>query len=61
MDEPVNAVRIYICPRCGSAKTSVYETDESFIINRHPLDLGYEKFREKDNQPKNKRKTQEKK
>jgi acetone carboxylase gamma subunit len=43
VEPPVNAVRIYVCPRCGTAKLSVYETEDSFMLNRHPLDLGYEK------------------
>ena len=45
LDPPVNAVRIYICPRCGTAKLSVYECEDSFMINRHSLDLGYEKIK----------------
>jgi hypothetical protein len=43
----VNAVRIYICPHCGTAKLSVYETEDSFMINWPPLDLGYEKVKER--------------
>jgi acetone carboxylase gamma subunit len=46
LEPPVNAVRIYVCPRCGTAKLSVYEDEDSFMINRHPLDLGYEKVKE---------------
>ncbi|MCL2441598.1 MAG: hypothetical protein FWD14_07635 [Treponema sp.] len=43
LEPPVNAVRIYICPRCGTTKLSVYDTGDSFTINRHPVDLGYVK------------------
>lgn len=43
---PVNAVRIYVCPRCGTAKCTVHETKDSFMLHRHQIDLGYEKILE---------------
>jgi acetone carboxylase gamma subunit len=49
---PVNAVRIYVCPRCGTAKISVYETEDSFALHRQPLDLGYKKSGERKGQAK---------
>jgi acetone carboxylase gamma subunit len=52
VEPPVNAVRIYVCPRCGTAKLSVYETEDCFMLNRHPLDLGYEKVKERKKQAK---------
>jgi hypothetical protein len=52
VEPPVNAVRIYVCPRCGTAKLCVYETEDSFMLHRHPLDLGYEKVKERKKQAK---------
>jgi acetone carboxylase gamma subunit len=51
-EPPVNAVRIYVCPRCGTAKLSVYETEDVFMLNRRPLDLGYEKAKGRKRQAK---------
>lgn len=44
---PVDAVRIYVCPRCGTAKCNVHETKEDLMLFRHPVDLGLEKPRKK--------------
>jgi acetone carboxylase gamma subunit len=42
---PVDAIRIYICPRCGTAKCNVYDADDEITLHRHPVDLGFAKAR----------------
>lgn len=44
---PVDAVRLYVCPRCGTVKCTVHETGDTFTLQRFPIDLGFEKSKKR--------------
>ena len=47
LQPPVDAVRLYVCPRCGIVKCTVHDTGETFTLQRFPVDLGLEKLTNK--------------